>query len=429
VSGKSALIDAHCGAPPTSDDRPPHDRRGRGYDSAIVHRSKTSILGAALVAVGLSAAVPGAAGGAEDHFTPLSARVLHAPEPVRGGDGREHLAYELVISNESIFPPHPVTVRKVVATAGGKPVETLTGKKLKELMEPFGVVKEKTRTTIEPGGTAKVLMDVTYPAGMKPPRRLDHRLVVSPGPPGSVELTRFPTAPTRVVDRPAPIIAPPLRGPGWVVINGCCDENTSHRHSLLSIDGRLSEGERFAIDFVQMTPEGRITDGPNDVLSNYRFYGDEVLSSTAGRVVGVVDRLPDREINFGLLSAPFAADAGGNHVVIAMGGGRYACYAHMVPGSVTVKVGERVRVGEPLGLLGNSGNSNAPHLHFQLMDGPSPLGSEGVPYRFSSFTAEGTLANFGPFFVLGAKAKTTPAPRGPSRAELPLDLQVVDFGP
>jgi murein DD-endopeptidase MepM/ murein hydrolase activator NlpD len=54
-------------------------------------------------------------------------------------------------------------------------------------------------------------------------------------------------------------------------------------------------------------------------------------------------------------------------------------------------VGDRVRVGEPLGLLGNSGKSNAPHLHSQLMDGPSPLGSR--------------------------------------HAELPLNLQVVDFGP
>ncbi len=376
----------------------------------------------------LIVAAPTGAAAAEDHFTPLSARVLHAPEPVRGGDGREHLVYELVVSNEAAFPPGPVTVRKVIATAGGKPVETLAGAKLEEMMEPFGVVNERTpRTTIQAGGTAKVLMDVTYPAGARPPRRLDHELVVSPGPPGSVELSRFPTAPTRVVDRPAPIIAPPLRGPGWVVINGCCDENTSHRRSLLSIDGTLREGERFAIDFVQMTPEGRITDGPDDVLTSYPFYGDEVLSATAGKVVGVVDRLPDGPIDFALPPIT-AGDAGGNHVVVAMGGGRYAFYAHLIPGSVKVKVGQRVKVGEPLGLLGNSGNSNAPHLHFQLMDGPSPLGSEGIPYRFSSFTDEGRLANFPQFFALGDKVRLTGAPRGPKHAELPLNLQVVDFG-
>lgn len=368
-----------------------------------------------------------------DQFTPLSARVLHAPEPVRGGDGREHLAYELVVTNNSAFPPRPITLREVVAFTGGGnvrvPVGVLKGAKLTELMEPFGKVTPKTpRTTIQAGGTAKVLMDVSYAAGHPAPRKLDHELVVARDQQGATELTRFDAAPTPVVDHRAPVIAPPLRGPGWVVMNGCCDENTSHRHSLLAINGRLSEGERFAIDFVQMTPEGRITEGSNKVVANYPFYGDEVISATAGTVVGVVDRLPDRKIDFGTLSAPFAADAGGNHVVVKVGPGVYAFYAHLIPGSVTVKVGQRVEVGQMLGSLGNSGNSNAPHLHFQLMDGPSPLGAEGIPYTFSSFTAEGKMTNFPYFFVLGKKAQTTAAPSGPKQAQLPLNLQVVDFG-
>jgi peptidase M23-like protein len=348
---------------------------------------------------------------------------------VRGGDGREHLVYELVLSNDSAFPPGPVTVRKVVATAGGKPVETLAGAKLQGVMEPFGIVNERTpKTTIAPGGTAKVLMDVTYPAGAASPPRLEHELVVAAGPKGSVELDRFPTVTTPVVDRPAPTISPPLRGPGWVAINGCCDARTSHRNSLLAIDGVLHEGERYAIDFIQMTPAGHLTEGPNDAVGNYPFYGDEVLSATAGKVVGVVDRLPDGPIDFAL--PPIAAgDAGGNHVVVDMGGGRFAFYAHLQPGSVRVRVGQRVQAGEVLGLLGNSGNSNAPHLHFQLMDGPTPLGSEGLPFRFSAFTAEGTLTNFPQFFVLGAKAKLDASPRGRKRAELPLNLQVIGFGP
>jgi hypothetical protein len=390
-------------------------------------RGARALLAAASALLALGAVPAGAA--AEDHFTPLSARVLHAPEPVRGGDGREHLVYELVLSNEAAFPPGPVTVRKIVAEADGKPVETLVGAHLNEMMEPFGVVNDRTpRTTIQPGGTAKVLMDVAYPAGARAPRRLDHEIVLSPGPPGSIELSRFAAAPTPVVRRPVPVVSPPLRGPGWVVINGCCDESTSHRRGLLAIDGALHEGERYAIDFVQMTPAGRITEGPNTVLGNYPFYGDEVLSATAGKVVGVVDRLPDGPIDFELPPRE-AGDAGGNHVVVAMGGGRFAFYAHLVPGSVRVKVGQRVRPGDVLGLLGNSGNSNAPHLHFQIMDGPTPLGAEGLPYTFSSFTDEGTLTNFLPFFVLGDAARRARVPRGPRRAELPLNLQVVDFGP
>jgi hypothetical protein len=400
---------------------------GAGYDAAIIHHLKISILLGALVALALGVS-PGRAAATDDHFTPLSARVLHAPEPVRGGDGLEQLAYELVLSNDSVFPPRAVTVRQVIVKAGGKTVQILSGKKLKELMAPFGEVTDKTpRTTLGPGGTAKVLIDITYPAGAKLPRRLSQELVVSPGPRGSVELSRFPTASTAVGTDKAMVVAPPLRGPGWVVINGCCDEYTSHRSSLLSINGVLREGERYAIDFVQMTSAGRITEGPGDTLADYPFYGDEVIAATAGTVVGVRDGLADGPIDFEL-AAREAGDAGGNHVVVKVGPGVYAFYAHLIPGSVMVKVGQRVKVGQTLGLLGNSGNSNAPHLHFQLMDGPSPLGSEGIPYRFSSFTAEGRLTNFPYFFVLGKKARLSAAPRGAKQAQLPLNLQVVDFG-
>jgi hypothetical protein len=347
---------------------------------------------------------------------------------VRGGDGLEHLAYELVLSNDSVFPPRAVTVRDVIVKADGKTIQTLAGKKLQALMAPFGApVPDKQRTTIHPGGTAKVLMDVAYPPGSRPGPRLEHELVVSPGPADSVELSRFPTVSTTVSYDKAMVVAPPLRGPGWVVINGCCDEFTSHRSSLLSINGILRAGERYAIDFVQITPQGLLTNGPNDVLANYPFYGDEVLSATPGVVVSVQDGLPDGPIDFELAPRE-AGDAGGNNVVVKTGPHLYAFYAHLIPGSVEVKLHQRVRVGQPLGLLGNSGNSNAPHLHFQLMDGTSPLGSEGIPYTFSSFTAEGRLTNSLQVSVLGKKAQLSDAPRGPKREQLPLNLQVVDFG-
>ena len=72
-----------------------------------------------------------------------------------------------------------------------------------------------------------------------------------------------------------------------------------------------------------------------------------------------------------------------------IGDGLYAFYAHMQPGSLRVKVGDRVRRGQVLGLLGNSGNSSEPHLHFQICDANSELGSEGIPYAFRSFEVQG----------------------------------------
>jgi len=75
----------------------------------------------------------------------------------------------------------------------------------------------------------------------------------------------------------------------------------------------------------------------------------------------------------------------GNHVNLDLGGGVYAMYAHLQPGSIRVKLGDKVTPGQVIGLLGNSGNCGEPHLHFQLMDRNSPLNSEGLPYYFPGF--------------------------------------------
>jgi murein DD-endopeptidase MepM/ murein hydrolase activator NlpD len=62
---------------------------------------------------------------------------------------------------------------------------------------------------------------------------------------------------------------------------------------------------------------------------------------------------------------------------------------HLQPGSLQVKLGDKVKAGQVLARLGNSGNSDAPHLHFQLMNGNSPVGAEGIPYEFETFTQIG----------------------------------------
>ena len=66
-------------------------------------------------------------------------------------------------------------------------------------------------------------------------------------------------------------------------------------------------------------------------------------------------------------------------------------YAHLIKGSVLVEVGDKVKKGDVIAKLGNTGNSNAPHLHFQLMDGPSLLSADGLPYVIDSFTYQGQV--------------------------------------
>jgi hypothetical protein len=377
---------------------------------------------AAAAALALTAA-PLAPAAPIDRFTPLAAQVLAAPEPVLASDGRRHLVYELQLINHTA-PLAKVTLRRVEALSGGEVVGALSGKRLAAVMRPFGA--EKPTTTMQPGEAATVLVDLPFRRGAKLPGRLVHRLVVSQQPASEVSASSFEAAPTRVGRREAIVVAPPLRGPRWVVGNGCCAESTSHRGGVLSINGGLHTGERYAIDFFQIAANGFLAEGPTAELSSYPYFGAEVRSATAGRVVGVLDGLPDGPITLDLPPIT-AAKAGGNHVVVALGNDRFAYYAHLQPGSIRVKVGDRVRAGETLGLLGNSGNSNAPHLHFQLMDGAIPLGSNGVPYRFSNFTTEGALENFAPVFALGARAQIAPGPAGPHAKELPLDLEVLSF--
>ncbi len=81
----------------------------------------------------------------------------------------------------------------------------------------------------------------------------------------------------------------------------------------------------------------------------------------------------------------------GNYLTVDLGRGRFALYAHLQPGSLKVRLGDNVRTGQVLARLGNSGNSDEPHLHFQLMDANSPLASEGLPYELETFTQLGVI--------------------------------------
>lgn len=84
----------------------------------------------------------------------------------------------------------------------------------------------------------------------------------------------------------------------------------------------------------------------------------------------------------------------GNCVTVCIAANRYATYAHLQNGSIEVRVHDHVHRGDVLGLLGNSGNATAPHLHFQLTDGNLVLQSEGGPFIFDKFTDLGPGSDY-----------------------------------
>lgn len=143
---------------------------------------------------------------------------------------------------------------------------------------------------------------------------------------------------------------------------------------------------------MQLGPNRAIAQGDQSTNEALGIYGASVHAVAPGRVVNTRDGEPE-ETPGALPEGQTIQSAGCNYVVVDIGDGRYAFYAHLQPGSLRVKVGDRVRRGQVLGRLGNTGNSDAPHLHFHVMDGPSPLRSNGLPFVFRTFTLEGTVTN------------------------------------
>jgi hypothetical protein len=234
-----------------------------------------------------------------------------------------------------------------------------------------------------------------------------------------------------LANRLPPIMTPPLKGGGWLVINGCGSTGGAHRAAIQTVNGILVNSQRFAIDWMLADDEGRMVKGDGNILENWVGYGKPILAAADGVVIQTEDNLPDQIP--GTLPDPATislSNVNGNHVVIDHGHNIFTFYAHLKPGSLNVTVGDTVKSGDRLGLLGNTGNTSAPHLHFHVMTGPSTLGSDGVPFVFDSFHLQGTAtmdqldAAFDgeASFLSKAKRKSLLRTR-----ELPLDLNFIKF--
>jgi hypothetical protein len=132
--------------------------------------------------------------------------------------------------------------------------------------------------------------------------------------------------------------------------------------------------QRYALDIGELDDFGRRADGimPAE-LSSYVIYGAQIVSPCAGSVIEVRDDLPDNAIESTNRDEP-----AGNRVAIACDAIEVVL-AHMQPGSVAVSAGESVTAGQPLGLVGNSGNSTEPHLHIHAVREGTGGHADGEP--------------------------------------------------
>jgi murein DD-endopeptidase MepM/ murein hydrolase activator NlpD len=190
----------------------------------------------------------------------------------------------------------------------------------------------------------------------------------------------------------------PLRGE-WMAVHTPGSRIPSHGTDML--------GQRYAFDLIRFDPRKGARYHPAGGLRTLLFgvrtrechgWGEPVHAPLDGLVIAASDSLPERGwihpvrelvlvLKNGLTFRPTPRHLHrvlGNHVVLECGD-VYAGFAHLTTGSVAVEAGQHVRVGDVLGRVGHTGNSTAPHLHFQLMDGPDPLTAHGVPCVFSAY--------------------------------------------
>lgn len=130
---------------------------------------------------------------------------------------------------------------------------------------------------------------------------------------------------------------------------------------------------KSAIDLEVGGHDGSLHRGEGTRRKEYHCYGLPVLACADGTVAGVVDGVPDNEVGEVDLE-----DNWGNVVVLWHAPGLYSLVAHLMPGSLEVVEGQRVRRGDPLGKCGSSGRSPRPHLHFQLQ-GTAQVGAPTLP--------------------------------------------------
>ena len=282
------------------------------------------------------------------------------------------LAYELFVTNLTAMP---MTLRRVEVVSAGKILSSLSDADTSLQRATSRVTQIPVADRLKLDGGARAIVYLWVPVDRaNPPAQLRHRLTLQRD-----TVTEVLEGTTTPVERAAVSISPPVRGE-WAAFNGPSNAS-GHRRLVLALDGHTASGQRFAIDFLQVDSLGSSRRPGTEASknSNYYAYGTELLAVADGVVAATKDSIPEnvpggRAVKIDLITV------GGNFVGIDIGGGKYALYAHVQPGSLRVKLGDRVKRGQVIALLGNSGNSTEPHVHFQIADGPSFLAAEGLPY-------------------------------------------------
>jgi len=379
--------------------------------------AKPAEVQAKLAASSNSAKAVGAA--CQDHpFPPEPQIELHVPfEPTAFASfDRTYLTYELILTNVS---PTSLTIQRLevldAQSADKEPIAAFEAARLDEVLQHFRnptigdtkpVVRDDYRQ-LASGESATIFLTLRLELGTTVPSTVFHRVVTSDA---IVQGAIIGTRHTQLH-----IVGPPLVGAQWQANSGPGNNDSYHRRGLLVFGGNGSISRRYAIDWVKVT-DGATHSGDERNNHSYFAYGEPVVAVADGIVSNIRDGIPENVPGHngkGARAVPLSLDTfSGNAIVLNIGGGQFAHYYHLQPGSLRVKVGDHVRTGQALARVGDSGDAFEPHLHFEVSTSSGALAGEGVPYLISSY-------------------RILSAPEGGAewrRHELPLDSMLVDFG-
>ena len=147
--------------------------------------------------------------------------------------------------------------------------------------------------------------------------------------------------------------------------------------------GAKQPDQVYAIDVVPDT--GTITNrGEN---AGYPCYNQPVIADAPGVVVVAVDGVPEN-----IPPKMNGYDQHGNYVVIDHQNGEFSLMAHLIPGSLKVRIGTPLQAGMEIGRCGNSCNSTMPHIHWQIMDNANAAQAHGIPPRLAPYKRNGNAS-------------------------------------
>jgi len=318
----------------------------------------------------------------------LEMRVPSAPTAFPSAGGT-YLVYEIRLTNlsKAALGVTRLEVRDA-DNLSAAPIAVIEAEALDKVLQHFANPAvgdripdaEAGHRSLAAGESAIVFLTVVLERGARVPDRLSHRLHTADV---SIEGAEVTTHATRLLT-----LHPPLEGASWQALSGAGDNNSHHRRQFVVLGGRATQDGRHAIDWKRM-PNGASLSGPEGEIASYYSNGQRVLAVANGTVVKLKDGIADNapgHVGAEALKLSLETIAG-NTIVLDLGHGQYAHYMHLQPGSLRVKVGQRVRRGQLIALVGNSGSSFEPHLHFEVTSSPATLDGEGLPYLLDEYEA------------------------------------------